>query len=256
MILLIVSISGMVSGTVCLKVIDRLGDFLTRFGIDGHLGKIKKNLISAGIYEKFTAARFLALQLICGMILLSVMSILQAGAGIVPILCGFLGFFMPPLWLKEKTACRHQSMREELPYFTDLFMLSVEAGMDFNSSLNCIMKKMAKSPLREEFTTMQHEIRMGETRRQAMIDARERVNLPEFSSFISALIQADTFGTGLVKILRIQTEELRRRRSERAEKLAMQAPVKMLLPLIGFIFPAVFIILLGPIILQLISGKL
>ncbi len=256
MVLLIVSISGMVSGTVCLKVIGRLNDFLTRFGIDGHLRKIKKNLISAGIYEKFTAAGFLALQLICGMILLSVMSILMAGAGIVPVLCGFLGFFMPPLWLKEKTARRHQSMREELPYFTDLFMLSVEAGMDFNSSLNCIIGKMAKSPLRGEFTTMQYKIRMGKTRRQAMIDARERVNLPEFSSFISALIQADTFGTGLVKILRIQTEELRRRRSERAEKLAMQAPVKMLLPLIGFIFPAVFIILLGPIILQLISGKL
>lgn len=254
MVLLTVSISGMVSGTVCLKVIDRLGDFLIRFRIDKHLGKIKKNLISAGIYEKFTAPRFLALQLICGTILF-VLSILMAGAGIVPVLCGFLGFFIPPLWLKEKTAHRHQSMREELPYFTDLFMLSVEAGMDFNSSLNCIMGKMANSPLREEFTTMQYEIRMGKTRRQAMIDTKERVNLPEFSSLASALIQADTFGTGLGKILRIQTEELRRRRSERAEKLAMQAPVKMLLPLIGFIFPAVFIILLGPIILQLISGR-
>ena len=255
MVLLIVSISGMVSGAVCLKIIDRLGDFLIRFGIDRHLGKIKKNLISAGIYEKFTAARFLALQLICGTILLFVLSIPMAFAGIVPLLCGFLGFFIPALWLKEKTAHRHQSMREELPYFTDLFMLSVEAGMDFNSSLNCIIEKMADSPLREELTTMQYEIRMGKTRRQAMIDTRERVNLPEFSSLTSALIQADTFGTGLGKILRIQTEELRRRRSERAEKLAMQAPVKMLLPLIGFIFPAVFIILLGPIILQLISGR-
>jgi len=132
----------------------------------------------------------------------------------------------------------------------------VEAGMDFISALqrNCASRKM--DPLNEELLRMTKEIQVGSSRREALKRMSERVNQPDLRSVANALIQADELGVSIGAILRIQSEQLRSRRFDRAEKLANEAPTKMLGPLMFCIFPAVFIILLGPMLSQAMKGLL
>ena len=125
--------------------------------------------------------------------------------------------------------------------------------MEFIPALEVILEKVETGALKEEFSILLNRIKMGKMRRDALEDMRSNLDLPELSSVLSALIRTDMLGTAPGKILRIQADTVRRKQADRAEKLAMQAPVKLLIPLIGFIFPAVFIVLLGPILLQLIS---
>ena len=226
---------------------------LSKLRIENYRESVRKQLTSSGNPGKLTPDKFITLRLLCALIFFFVMSIFFKKVSIA-LVSGILASFFPCIWLREKLAKRHFAIRKELPYFLDLFVLSVEAGMDFISALNCILEKIGRGALHEEFSLMLHEIRMGKMRREAMEDMRKRANLPELSSLITSLVQADMFGVGLGKILRVQSGELRRKQAEMAEKLAMKAPVKLLLPLIGFIFPAVFIVLLGPILLQLLSG--
>lgn len=253
-VLLVFSISQIVTASTPKNLLNTLSYQLSKLKIKGHRGKIRRELLSAGVSDKLSPDTFLSLQILCGVIFFLFANLLLREISICPFIAACIAFFIPAMWLKNKLTKRHLTIRRELPYFLDLFLLSVQAGLDFNTSLDCILEKVRGSALHEEFSLMQREIKMGKTRRQAMEDMRKRVNLQELSSLIGALIQADTFGVGLGKILRIQSDDLRRKRLDRAEKLAMQAPVKMLFPLIGFIFPACFIILLGPILLQLLSG--
>ena len=227
---------------------------LSKLRIPNYRQSVGKQLTSSGNPGRLTPDKFISLRLLCGLIIFFLTSIFLREVCIISLITGVFASFLPSIWLREKLAKRHLAIRKQLPYFLDLFVLSVEAGMDFISALNCILEKVGRGALHEEFSLMLHEIRMGKMRREAMEDMRNRVNLPELSSLTTSLIQADMFGISLGKILRVQSEELRRRQSETAEKLAMKAPVKLLLPLVGFIFPAVFIVLLGPILLQLLWG--
>jgi tight adherence protein C len=132
----------------------------------------------------------------------------------------------------------------------------VEAGLDFMSAVrrNCEQRKM--DPLNEELLRMQREIQIGTTRKVALHNLADRVRIPQLRTICSALIQADELGVGIGTILRIQAEQLRRERFERAEKMAHEAPTKMLFPLLLFIFPATLIILLGPVIANIITDGL
>ena len=149
---------------------------------------------------------------------------------------------------------RHLSIQKALPFVLDLLTLSVEAGMDFISALqrNCKLRKL--DPLNEELLRMTKEIQVGSSRKDALKGMADRVKQPDLKSVAYALIQADELGVSIGSILRIQSEQLRSRRFDRAEKLAAEAPVKMLGPLMLCIFPAVFIILLGPVISQAMKG--
>jgi tight adherence protein C len=138
----------------------------------------------------------------------------------------------------------------------DLLTLSVEAGMDFISALQRNCKSRSLDPLNEELLRMTKEIQVGLSRREALKSMAERVNQDDLRSVANALIQADELGVSIGEMLRIQSEQLRSRRFDRAEKLAAEAPVKMLGPLMLCIFPAVFIILLAPIISQAMKGLL
>ncbi|MDD4101038.1 MAG: type II secretion system F family protein [Kiritimatiellae bacterium] len=159
-------------------------------------------------------------------------------------------YLYPLLWLKRALTFRHRSIMRDLPFVLDLLTLSVEAGMDFMSALqrNCERRKL--DPLNEELIRMTREIQVGTPRRVALRNMAQRVDLPDLRSVAHALIQADELGVSIGAILRIQSEQMRSRRFSRAEKLANEAPVKMLGPLMLFIFPAVFIILLGPVLRQ------
>ena len=165
-------------------------------------------------------------------------------------------WIIPDFWLYGVVKRRHLSIQKSLPFVLDLLTLSVEAGMDFISALqrNCKLRRL--DPLNEELLRMTKEIQVGSSRKEALRNMADRVKQPDLKSVSYALIQADELGVSIGAILRIQSEQLRSRRFDRAEKLAAEAPVKMLGPLMLCIFPAVFIILLGPVLAQAMKGGL
>lgn len=160
----------------------------------------------------------------------------------------------PDIWLYLAVKRRHLSIMKSLPFVLDLLTLSVEAGMDFISALQRNCKSRRLDPLNEELLRMTTEIQVGASRKEALRRMADRVKQPDLKSVAFALIQADELGVSIGSILRIQSEQLRSRRFDRAEKLASEAPVKMLGPLMLCIFPAVFIILLGPVLSQALKG--
>jgi tight adherence protein C len=164
-----------------------------------------------------------------------------------------MGLYLPLLWVRGRIRHRQDEIRRSLPYALDLLTLSVEAGLDFTQAMTRIVRKLGNSALAVELGQTVRDIHLGRTRMQALRELSRRVDLPELNSLVGALIQADELGSSLGPILRIQADQLRIRRSQAAEKLAMEAPVKILLPLILFIFPTIFIMIFGPIALKLLK---
>jgi tight adherence protein C len=167
----------------------------------------------------------------------------------------FMMFFYPEIWLRGAIAGRHKIIQRGLPFVLDLLTLCVEAGLDFMSALSRIIERRKMDALTEEMMRVFHNIKLGKTRRQALKEMRDRINHPDVTSVVNALIQADELGVSLGTILRIQSDQMRTKRFQRAETLANQAPTKMLLPLV-FIFIAALIILTGPVLLQIFQHLL
>ncbi len=167
---------------------------------------------------------------------------------------GVFGLMFPYIWLSDQIRKRQRAILRALPYNIDLLTLSVEAGLDFQAAVGTVVEKGQPGPLIEELNIMMNEIRLGKTRAESLRNLSDRIQVPEVSAFVANLIQADKMGTSLGKVLRIQSNQMRITRTHRAEKLANEAPIKMLLPLIGCIFPTVFLILFGPIVYRLLYG--
>jgi tight adherence protein C len=165
-----------------------------------------------------------------------------------------LGAVYPLIWLRDKVKFRHHQITRALPYNLDLLTLSVEAGLDFAAALGKVVEKGRKGPLADELGITLKELKLGKTREEALKNLAARVELSSLTSFVAALVQADKMGTSLGKVLRILSTQMRIERTQRAEKLANEAPVKLLLPLIGCIFPTIFIMLFGPIAFQIFFG--
>ena len=157
------------------------------------------------------------------------------------------------LWLRRSVLIRHSSIQRALPFVLDLLTLSVESGLDFMTGINRILQKREIDPLGEELIRVFREIQIGRSRKEALQNFSTRVNHSDIRTLSNALIQADELGSGIGTALRIQADQIRTKRFQRAEKLGNEAPVKMLFPLIAFIFPAVFLILLGPVLLQMMQ---
>jgi len=162
------------------------------------------------------------------------------------------GFFFPDLWLNSKIGARQKMVQKALPDVLDLLCVSVNAGLGFDSALAKVVEK-TKGPLTEEFARSLQEIRMSKSRKDALRALSGRVGLSDLTSFIAALIQADQLGVSIATVLKIQSEQMRTRRRQRAEEKAQKASLKMLFPLIFFIFPAMFIVLLGPVVLSVLA---
>lgn len=162
----------------------------------------------------------------------------------------FFGFY-PDSWLKFAVKVRHKSMERALPFVLDLLTLSVESGLDFMSGINRIITHREIDPLAEELIRVFREIQVGRSRKEALRNMSTRVDHVDIRALVNALLQADELGTGIGHALRIQAEQVRSKRFQRAEKLGNEAPVKLLFPLVAFIFPSVFLVLLGPLILQM-----
>jgi tight adherence protein C len=161
-----------------------------------------------------------------------------------------IGFFLPDALVTMRARGRKDGIRAELPDALDLLAVSVEAGMGFDGAIQKLAENM-DGPLVEEFALMLGEVRIGESRENALKKMAERVAIPEVSAFTRSIVQADQLGISLGRILRVQAADTRMRRQSAAEEKAMKAPIKMLFPTVIFIFPAMFIVILGPAFLNL-----
>jgi tight adherence protein C len=166
---------------------------------------------------------------------------------------GAFGFIMPEFWLGKRASARSLAMVLQLPDALDLLTISVEAGLGFDAALAKVVEKM-EGPLVNEFRQALAEIRMGRTRRDALRDVVKRADAQPVSNFIGAIVQAEQLGVPIAKVLQIQSQQLRIERRQRAEEAAAKAPVKMLFPMVGCIFPTIFIVILGPAIVTIMGG--
>ncbi len=252
-----------------LPFVGNLDGVVSRPSFAKDIEKYDAMLISGGFEGLLNAKEFIALKILCPIVMGAVWSLVIVLMGeIMPdslfvsmrlelcIMGVVLFALQPAMWLKDAVKKRHLSIMKALPFVLDILTLSVEAGMDFISALqrNCETRKM--DPLNEELLRMTKEIQVGSSRRLALKSMANRVGQQDLRSVAYALIQADELGVSIGSILRIQSEQLRERRFDRAEKMANEAPTKMLGPLMLCIFPAVFIILLGPVIAQAMKGML
>jgi tight adherence protein C len=166
-----------------------------------------------------------------------------------------LGYTVPEFWLGGRVKKRQHAILLMIPDALDLLTISVRAGLGFDSALGKVVEKLP-GPLSDEFRRALAEVRVGKQRREALRDIVARTEVPPLTNFIGAIIQAEQLGVSISKVLQVQSEQLRIERRQRAEEQAAKAPIKMLFPLVGCIFPSLFIVILGPaIILIMINLK-
>lgn len=163
-----------------------------------------------------------------------------------------VGIILPNFLLSKKVTGRQLLIKRALPDVLDLLTVSVEAGLAFDGALSKVVDKMP-GPLADEFGTVLQEIKVGKQKRDALRDMAERVGLQDVTSFIGSIIQADQLGVSIGHVLRLQSEQMRQKRRMEAQEKAMKAPVKMLIPMVLFIFPTIFSVLIGPIAIKIIK---
>jgi tight adherence protein C len=217
--------------------------------------KVSRRLMGAGVGRSLTPTTFLASKAIfavCGFVGGTFLGGL-AGKGslgiLLAIVFALIGFVLPDLFVSFKARGRREEIRAGLPDALDLLAVSVEAGLGFDAAISKLTEHM-EGPLIDEFALSLGEMRIGETRRAALEKMVQRVQAPEIASFVRAIIQADELGISLGRILRVQATDTRNKRQAAAEEKAMKAPIKMLFPTALFIFPAMFLIILGPAFLN------
>ena len=224
----------------------------------GAIDKAQLKLMKAGNPRNLTVQDFLGLKGMLG-IGLGLLMFLFNVAFIKPGFLQFLlttalaavvGFFLPDLWLMQVMRKRQAEILKYLPDAIDILAISVEAGQGFDGALATLSARKTNA-LTYEFDRFRLEIQAGKGRREAFRDLAMRADVEDLSNFVAAMIQADQLGIGITQVLRTQSEELRIKRRQRAEEKARQAPIKMLFPLIFLMFPALFIVILGPAVPQL-----
>ena len=154
-------------------------------------------------------------------------------------------FFIPDFWLSRKSKTRQHQIRRDLPDTLDLLTINVEAGLSFDSAIGRLIDKIP-GPLSEEFSRLLREIQLGRSRTEALKALISRTDVPELNSFVLAIIEADLFGISIGQTMRTQSKDMRTRRRQYAEQVALKTPVKIIFPLILLIFPSILIVVVGP----------
>jgi tight adherence protein C len=235
---------------------ERLARVVLRIHPKTTLEGVRTRLMAAGLGRTVSPTGFLAAKAAVGIggILLGAFfgGALSGGIGVFVFgaALGGIGFLAPDFVVGSRARKRRERMRAQLPDALDLLAVSVEAGLGFDGAISKLIEYM-DGPLTEEFALTLNEIRIGESRQDALKKLSERADTPEVSGFTRAIIQADQLGISLGRILRVQATDTRLRRQAAAEEKAMKAPIKMLFPTVMFIFPAMFLVILGPAFLNL-----
>ncbi|HNW35735.1 MAG TPA: type II secretion system F family protein [Candidatus Ozemobacteraceae bacterium] len=220
---------------------------------------LRKMLAQAGYPGGLTVGEFMVIQNLFRVILPTVIIalgvILRMEAkqlALMTVVGVGLGTLVPSMYLQNKIAARLHAITRQLPDVLDLLTVAVEAGLGFDAACDKVVEKM-RGPIPDEFSLTLRQIRMGQSRRDAFKDMSERVGQQDLSAFVSAIVQADQLGVSIGQVLRIQSDQLRDKRRQRAEEEAAKAPVKMMIPLVFFIFPNVGVVIMGPAMYQIIE---
>jgi tight adherence protein C len=240
--------------------IERLGSMLSRSTPQKARQNLMNRLDLAGRPGNLTPEDFAAVRIVAAAVMAAVgllIGLLLANVVYlaISIVAGaILGFYLPVLWLKQKVDARRNEIQRGLPDAMDLLVIAVDAGLGFDAALARVTDKY-KNALSDEFAKVLREVSLGRPRLEAMDEMGRSSGVEDLHNFIQAIIQSEQFGTGIGKILRIQADEMRRKRRQRAQEKAAQATLKMMLPMVGCIFPTLWIVLLGPAALILMKPR-
>lgn len=254
-----IELSMPITDRIFVPLIRRASEFVVRFTPQKTLESTTRMLELAGSPRNMSAAEFSVLRGIFTVVLIALAFMLTAnsdatlGKRLLYALVGaLLGFMLPMMFLRSMIDRRKAAIVKKLPDALDLMTICVDAGLTFNAAMQRVAEKW-DDVLADEFGRVLYEMQLGKSRRQALKDMVDRMEVPDVTSFVAAVLQADQLGVGIGKVLRIQSEQMRIKRRQRAEEKAQQAPVKMIFPMVFLIFPSIFIILLGPAALTMIG---
>lgn len=235
---------------VILYIAREVGKFSVKLLPDRTVSRIRRKLDCAGYPLNMDVQEFEGMKIMMSGIL-AVMFALVSGSVLGGLLAGtVIGVIYLTFWLSERITQRKKAIARDIPFAIDLLTVAVEAGLGFDNAIAKVVQKGKKGPLRDVLSDMLSEVRLGKSRDEALRSMADRVGVEELSSFVSTLLMADRFGTSVGQILRVLSRQARLKRLQRAESIALKAPVKMVFPMVLFIFPTILIMLLAPVLLN------
>jgi tight adherence protein C len=256
-----IELSQPFSERVIVPLVRRIGEFSAKFTPQKAIQDTARKLELAGNPWPIDAATFLAIRFI--------LAVLLGGLLVAVVLisppsnpsdnfmyiggAAFAGFYLPHLMLTSKITRRQKEIRKAMPDALDLLTICVEAGLGFDAAMSKVSEKW-ENELSLAFARAIREIQLGKVRRDALKDMADRLGIPEMTSFVAAIIQSEQLGVSLAKVLRIQSDQMRVKRRQRAEEEAHKAPIKMIIPLALLVFPSIMIIILTPAVIQIMGS--
>ena len=226
---------------------------------EGYRKSVEKKILTSGLSRELNVDEFIGLQILWGALFPVALLIINFALGMglpLPLVLGlgFVGGFFPHFYCNQQKSERYTSVIIELPFYIDLLALSTEAGLDFVNAIQRLVDKTGKSVLADELGIVLKDIRLGRSRADAFRDLSTRLDIPEITSFTSMIIDSDATGTSIAQVLKDQSIQMRLERFVRAEKAGARASQTILIPMMVFILPAVFIVVFAPVILQFYYG--
>jgi tight adherence protein C len=255
-----IELSQPFSQRVIKPILEGAAGFITRFAPANALENARHQLELAGRPYNWGPTEFFGFRALAALLLGVLAFLLVTVAGrplttrvIATVIGVALGYLLPVLWLRSKIRRRQDEVIKALPDALDLLTICVEAGLGFDAAMAKVAEKW-DNELSRAFGRVIQEIRLGKLRREALREMDRNLEVTDITSFVAAIIQADQLGVSIAKVMRIQSEQMRIRRRQRAEEKAHQAPVKMLFPMVFLIFPAIYVVLLGPAVLVVMES--
>ena len=241
---------------VVYPLLDVMAPLYRRIRLPSYRVKKSTDLLRAGLGQAITVDHLLAMKTLAAVVVPWIaqflFAVLKNPALFLAV--GVAGFYLPDRIVADLRKAREGKILRSLPTAVDVLSLSVEAGLEFLAALQRLVERGRPGPLRDEIATILNDIRLGESRAGALKSFGQRVAIPEVTSFVSVLVQADLLGASIGPVLRSQAERMRVERFQRAEKEGARVSQKILFPLVVFIFPAVLVVIIGPVALQFIYG--
>lgn len=256
-----IELSQPFSERVLIPLINRIGEFSARFTPQKAIQNTERQMELAGNPWPINAATFLAIRFILAVILGVLASTIFLGSTTwtttdkVMLIGGAVvgGFYLPQIMLSTRVTRRQKEIRNAMPDALDLLTICVEAGLGFDAAMSKVAEKW-ETELSIAFARVIREIQLGKVRREALKDMSDRLGIAELTSFVAAIIQSEQLGVSLSRVLRIQSDQMRLKRRQRAEEEAHKAPIKMIIPLALLVFPSIMIIILTPAVIQIMSS--